>query len=256
MTFEIKKLNYYVEKKQLLNDIDVSIEKPKLIGIIGANGAGKSTLLNCMSALNNSHQCISINGEFIESYTSLQMSKMRAALPQQSSLSFPFSAEDIVGMSFTLSTMPKEKQNKIIKHCLRIMSAIHLAKRNYLNLSGGEKQRIQIARVIAQLIKEDNQLTRYLLLDEPTAPLDLKYQYQLFDYLKEMTTKNIAVIVVIHDLNLAASYCDELWVMSQGKLIKTGKPSNVISKNMLQEVFDINVEVIMNNQTPQIQRVI
>ncbi len=252
MSISIKDLNFSIkgssksrtQNKQLLKGVNASVETAKLVGIIGPNGAGKSTLLNCLSGLLNSKESIQLNNRWLESYTHKDLAKVRAALPQASNLSFPFIAKDIVGMSFALSAISIQQQYKLINYCLDMMSASDLAMRNYLSLSGGEKQRIQLARVLAQLLQNDSkEQMRLLLLDEPTAPLDLKYQFQLFRHLKQFVKQNITTITVIHDINLAAAYCDEIWVMQDGQLISQDKPQQVISNTMMKKVFDVDVNI-------------
>ncbi len=244
MSLSIKNLNYDVKNKRLLKDINASINSAKLVGIIGPNGAGKSTLFNCLSALIPSKGAIHFNKRPLESYSHTALAKIRAALPQVSNLNFPFKAKDIVAMSFALSAISLEQQKQFSNHCMDIMSATDLAERNYLNLSGGEKQRIQLARVLAQLLPyKDTDKMRLLLLDEPTAPLDLKYQFKLFAYLKQLVSQNITTIAVIHDINLAATYCDEIWVMQAGELIKQNTPGDVISREMMKRVFDVDVDI-------------
>lgn len=256
MALKIDNLNYSVSSKALLADIHIAVNEPKIIGIIGANGAGKSTLLNCMSGLLPTKQSILLNNQWLENYTNLELASHRAALPQQSKLNFPFQVSDVVAMSFAYQSLDKSEQEELIEYCLDKMSASHLKDRNYLNLSGGEKQRVQIARVWAQLLsqKDINQL-RFLYLDEPTAPLDLKHQFQLFDHLTELKQQNIAVITVLHDLNLAASYCDEIWVISNGQMVTKGSPAEVISKQMLKQVYDVDLDVVVERNVPQIRRV-
>jgi len=258
MSLIIKNLNFSVKGKnqikQLLKNINANIDSAKLVGIIGPNGAGKSTLINCISGLVPTYNNIKLNNQALETYAQMDLAKIRAALPQASPLSFPFMAKDIVAMSFAMSAVSLAEQNQVITDCLAMMSAIGLADRSYLNLSGGEKQRVQLARVFAQLLhnKSSNQSSeqmRLLLLDEPTAPLDLKYQFQLFKHLKAFVNQRITTIVVIHDINLAATYCDEIWVMKDGELIKQGRPHEVISNTMMKEVFEVDVNIsYQNNQ--------
>ncbi len=255
MILNVKNLNYALGSKQLLNNININIEKPQLIGIIGANGAGKSTLLNCLCGLNTCHESIEINGQLIEHYALSELAECRAVLPQHTNLNFPFMAHEIVAMSFALCAISNAKKDQIILECLEAMSAKHLSSRNFLNLSGGEKQRVHIARVLAQLmINKNTQHKQILFLDEPTAPLDLKYQYQLFDYLKTLKNDKTTTITVIHDLNLAATYCDELWVMKDGRLIEKGSPNQLITQSMLNEVFDVNLDVTLRHKTPHIYK--
>ncbi len=244
MGIVIKNLNHHIGGKALLKNVSTTINQAKVIGVIGPNGAGKSTLLKCLSGLIVTQDSIEVNNRPLASYGHLELAQIRAALPQESSLNFPFRAKDIVAMSFALSSLSQAKQDDLVHTCLSMMSATGLAERNFQNLSGGEKQRIHLARVVAQLLQHDSSThMRYLFLDEPTAPLDMKHQILLFQHLRQLVTANITTFAVIHDINLAAACCDEIWVMQSGQLIKQGVPSEVISQALMQEVFDVHVAV-------------
>ena len=244
MGLVVQNLSRQVPGKMLLKSVSVEVNEPKVIGIIGPNGAGKSTLLKCLSGLMPTQQHIALNDRFIESYSTLELAQVRAALPQESHLNFPFPVQDVVGMSFALSAISQQRQNQLIESCLSMVAAQHLAERNFLSLSGGEKQRVHIARVMAQLMQhEASESMRYLLLDEPTAPLDLKHQFQFFNQLNQLVAQNICSIVVIHDINLAASYCDEIWVIHHGRLVSQAAPEQVISVDLMKTVFEVDIEV-------------
>ncbi len=240
----VNKLRHEINGKALLVDVSLQIKSAKVVGIIGPNGAGKSTLLKCLSGLIPTQGCVTLNHQLMESYSPAELAKIRAALPQESNLNFPFPAKDVVGMSFALSTISYEQQLSLIEQCLAMVSATDLADQNFLSLSGGEKQRVHLARVLAQLLhlKVNNQM-RFLYLDEPTAPLDMKHQFQLFSKLQALVKHNITSVVVIHDINLAASYCDEIWVVQKGRLVKQGAPKQVISEAFMKSVFDVDVAV-------------
>lgn len=249
MSLQVHHLNHAVAGKLLLHDISAQVNQAKVIGIIGPNGAGKSTLLKCLSALIPSRGRITLNDQPLEAYTPLALAQVRAALPQESHLNFPFAAADVVGMSFALSAISVVEQEQLVDSCLSMVAAQHLAQRNFLSLSGGEKQRVHIARVLAQVLQHDaSEVMRFLLLDEPTAPLDLKHQFRLFQQLHQLVTQNITSIVVIHDINLAASHCDEIWVVNRGRLVAQGMPSQVISRELMNTVFEVDIDVSLSGQ--------
>ncbi len=255
MSLSVSQLNYSVSSKQLLTDINVALTKPGVIGIIGPNGAGKSTFLKCLSGFILTQGAIELNQRKIESYSPAELAMVRAALPQESHLTFPFPAKDVVGMSFALSAVSKRQQNELIHQCLEKVAALELADRNFLSLSGGEKQRVHLARIFAQLMQhQPSDAMRFLMMDEPSAPLDMKHQFQLFNELTQFKNLNLSSIVVIHDINLAASYCDEIWVIDSGKLVSQARPREVITQSMMKQVFDVNIEVSHhgNHATPVI----
>jgi iron complex transport system ATP-binding protein len=253
MGLHITELSHRIGQKHLLKDINAGIYEPMLIGIIGPNGAGKSTLMNCLTGLLPTQGAIELNGRCLETYGEAELASIRAVLAQDNHLNFPFLAGDIVGMSFAFSALSNTRQQQLIDQCLEVVSANGLAKRHFLSLSGGEKQRIHIARVLAQLLQhEPGNHLRYLFLDEPTAPLDLKHQLQLFNHLQDLKEHNICIITVIHDINLAAASCDQLWVMHEGRLVRQGTPDQVISKTLMNEVFEVDVGISCSGSKPVI----
>jgi len=187
MGLHITELSHRIGQKHLLNNINAGINEPLLIGIIGPNGAGKATLMNCLTDLIPTEGAIELNGRCLETYGEAELASIRAVLAQENHLNFPFLARDIVGLSFACSALSKSRQQQLIDQCLEVVSASGVARRHFLSLSGGEKQRIHIARVLAQLLQHHpGTHLRYLFLDEPTAPLDLKHQLQLFNYLQQL----------------------------------------------------------------------
>ena len=249
----ISELSHLVGDKQLLCNINANVNDPSMIGIIGPNGAGKSTLMNCLTGLLPTQRAIKLNGRLLEAFSQSELASVRAVLAQENHLNFPFPARDIVAMSFAFSVLSHARQQLLIDRCLEVVSAKNLSQRNYLSLSGGEKQRIQIARVLAQIVQhEPNNQLKYLFLDEPTAPLDLKHQLHLFDHLQQLKKQNICIITVIHDINLASASCDELWVMHEGRLVKRGTPHQVISQALMKEVFEVEVAISHTDSKPVI----
>ena len=253
MGLHITELSHKIGRKHLLKNINAGINEPLLIGIIGPNGAGKSTLMNCLTGLLPTQGAIELNGRLLEAYGEAELASVRAVLAQENHLNFPFPARDIVGMSFAFSALSNTRQQQLIDQCLGLVSASGLAGRNFLSLSGGEKQRIHIARVLSQLLQHQpgNHL-RCLFLDEPTAPLDLKHQLQLFNHLQQLKKQNVCIITVIHDINLAAACCDQLWVMHEGRLIRQGIPIEVVSRALMNEVFEVDVTISRTGSKPVI----
>lgn len=255
MSLSSTNLNFTIGDKTLLKDINITVDEPKLYAIVGPNGAGKSTLLHCLSGL---HPEVPVQyfDRNINKLSELEMARFRAVLPQNNELGFPFTAKEVVMMSFALHSISDEKQQSLAELCMEQAAVTHLAQRNYLSLSGGEKQRVQLARVYAQLhcMEPDGRL-KFLFLDEPTAPLDLKHQFQLFKHLKKIPkAMNVAILVVIHDLDLAAAYSDEMWLMSDGKIVRQDRPEQVINTTQIKQYFDVNLAVNLVNNIPQLDK--
>ncbi len=248
MSIEVKNLSVVKSGKSLLSDINFEINSPQLIGIIGENGAGKSTLMHCLSGLETSEQQIRLNRQWLESYSNRELAQLRAVLPQSNDLIFPFQAREVVRLGLSLSSLSIEQQDELVNHCLQEVDAYGFAQKNYLYLSGGEKQRIQLARVLVQLYSSDAK-SRYLLLDEPTSALDLKHQVSVLRLLKQLTKRNIGVFIIIHDLNLASLFCDRILLLKHGELVKFDKPENIIDQPLISQTFETDVLIMQHPQT-------
>lgn len=248
MSLEVSNLSISKSGKSLLEGINFEVPEQELIGIIGENGAGKSTLLHCLSGLEPSCQQVSINNRWIEDYSAVELSKIRAALPQSNELGFPFEAREVVRLGLSLSSLSLKQQDRIIDNCLSDVDAHEFSHKNYLYLSGGEKQRIQLARVLTQLHSSNTQ-KKYLLLDEPTSALDLKHQFSILKLLKKMTKNNIGVFIIIHDLNLASLFCDKILLLKNGMLVSFDKPEKIIKQPMISKTFETDVLIMQHPQT-------
>ena len=203
MSIKIENVNKKFGDREILNGISVEFLNNKFTGIIGPNGSGKSTLLKCIyRILKPDNGIIYLDNQNINSYTFKESAQKQAVLAQHNYNNFNFSVLDIVLMGRTPYKKIMERDNeedyKIAYDSLDIVGMRNFADCNFSGLSGGEQQRVMLARALTQK-------TKYLILDEPTNHLDVKYQLQLLKTIKE---QNITVIAAIHDLNLAAMYCD------------------------------------------------
>ncbi len=256
MTLIVQDLHFLAGQEPLLSAINLSITEAKLIAIVGPNGAGKSTLLHCMAGLHSDIDAIKYHGQPLRNINEKTLSQWRAVLPQSNNLDFPFMVKDVISMSFALQTISQDTQKLIAHRCMERASVLNLSQRNYLSLSGGEKKRVHLARVMAQIeATNDSEKLQFLFLDEPAAPLDLKHQFKLFKQLQELTSQlNVAVVVVVHDLDLAAAFADEIWVLNQGHLVASGSASQVINETLLKDHFDIRLSIINHQSIPQLNK--
>lgn len=246
MSYEAKNLSVRIGDKTILDDLNFHFKAGEINAIIGENGAGKSTLLNCLAGVSDFDGELRFNQRPIHSYGIAELAKYRAVLPQQSSLNFPFSVKEVVRLSMTLGKHATQTQDQIIEQCLMQVDALEFIERNYLFLSGGEKQRIQLARILAQLHAYSEPGKRFLLLDEPTSALDLKHQYATLSMLRKICGEgkfDLGVIVIIHDLNLASFYCDKILLLKHGKLVAHDTPDAVFNTQMVKQTFDIDVYI-------------
>ncbi|SMF31675.1 iron complex transport system ATP-binding protein [Alteromonadaceae bacterium Bs31] len=249
---KIRQLSYSVSHKQLLNNIDLIAECGQSTAIIGPNGAGKSTLLKAVSG---AICCTASEMEFcdknLKQWKVDQRACSVAVLSQENSLEFPFSCEEVVAMGRIPHSSGKLKDRAVVQAVMALMDITHLQRRLYTQLSGGEKQRTQLARVFAQLWpdREDDSSPRLLLLDEPTAYLDLGHQQQLMNVIRDFATANTAVLMVLHDVNLAAQYADKVVVLNEGIRIAEGKAGEVLNERLLSELFAADLKTFHHPET-------
>lgn len=253
MCINVESLSISIDKKRLLNRIDLVIEPNELTVIIGPNGAGKSTLLKaCAGDMTPTSGDIYINQESIVSFSSVKLAKTRAVMTQSYEMGFGFTALEIVSMGcFSYENKISQQQKReIIRDVMNFMEIAHLAERNFMTLSGGEQQRTQLARVLAQLwLPYEQEEPRYLFLDEPTSSLDVFHQYHVLSLAKELTQRNIGVLAVVHDLSLAASFADQLALINHGEIVTKGKPESVLQRSHLADVYGIKAEYYHHSVT-------
>ena len=243
MSIVIDSVSVRVNNKQLLNNIDCVIPPGELTILIGPNGAGKSTLLKaCAGDMAVSSGSITLNQYDIRLYSTEELSLLRAVMTQEYRMSFSFTVREIVSMGCFVyeEVLCRQKQQDIIQEVMSFMNIESLADRQFSTLSGGEQQRTQLARVLAQLWKPYSQdKPRYLFLDEPTSSLDIFHQYQVLSLAKTLTERNIGVLAVVHDLSLAASFANRLVLLSNGQIVTQGSANSVLQRENLLPVYGI-----------------
>lgn len=255
MSLRAENLTVNLGKKTILNDINFTCLPGEITAIVGENGAGKSTLMNCLSGTLNFGGVISLNDYSIKNMSASKQAQYRAVLPQHSTMNFPLDVRETVRLALSLTALSNDHQEAIIYDCLKLVDALQFINRSYLNLSGGEKQRVQIARVLAQLRAYDHDCNRFLLLDEPTSALDLKHQYATLKMLRELcnpkSNTKIGALIILHDLNLASLYCDKVLMLKDGKLVKHDTPSAVFEGHRINDAFGIDVFIDAHPDTKQ-----
>lgn len=242
-------LTFKVGKRALVKDISFSLRPGELLIVLGANGAGKSTLFRMISGESTpTTGDVKLHEKIITTYSAAQLALKRAVLNQQNVVNMAFTVEEIVMMGRYphYRNAPSLKDNDIGKEVMNLTGISAFGDRSYLSLSGGEQQRVQLARVLAQIWDVPNAL---LLMDEPVASLDLQYQQQTLAIAKMLTKRGFMVISILHDINLAGQYADRIIMLKNGRKWYDGTVAEVLNAKNIYEVFEINSDVYTNPRT-------
>lgn len=258
-------------ERQILSDIDLSLPAGQVIGVLGANGAGKSTLLAALAGeLSPSAGRITLNGRPLSAWPAAELASCRAVLPQSPSLQFDLPVATVIGMGaypharHTRTGAPRTdsrdtaqaaiaEDQRILQRVLALADVQDLYERRYRRLSGGEQQRVHLARVLYQLLlaRQGHDEYRVLMLDEPTASLDPRHQLHLLSAVHTLVhEENVAALVIVHDLNLAAGCCDRLLLLGQGRVAAYGTPAQVLTPDTLRQVYGVEATVLPHPNQP------
>ncbi len=235
--------------KTILRDADVLARPGSFTALCGPNGAGKTTALSVMSGsiLPDQGRAL-LDGLTVAKMKPAQMARRRAVLPQSSALTFPFRVHEVVAMGRTPHegrTTPQEDA-EIVLAAMERTDVVRFAERNYLTLSGGERQRVQIARALTQIWQEPQDgATRWLLLDEPTAALDLKYQLRTIRMLKSLAGEGWGIVAVLHDLALVKDQADHVVLFQDAAVAAAGPPPEIMTPDTIRRVFDLDEAIVL-----------
>lgn len=250
---EADQLAYHLQGRRLINDVSLQIACGEMVAIIGPNGAGKSTLLRLLTGYlaPSSGEC-RLLGRNLTHWQPQILARTRAVMRQYSELAFPFSVSEVIQMGRT--PYQRAQNHQALQEVMTQTDCLPLAQRDYRALSGGEQQRVQLARALAQLWQPEP-TPRWLFLDEPTSALDLYHQQHTLRLLRQLTHQQpLAVCCVLHDLNLAALYADRILLLAQGELVACGTPEQVLNSTTLTKWYraDLGVSPHPENALPQI----
>lgn len=231
--------------RPVLDGVGVTVRAGEVLALVGPNGAGKSTLLGALAAdLPADEGVVRVHGRPVAEWSAPELALRRAVLPQSASLSFAFPVEEVVRMGRApwAGTGLEDEDDTAVAEAMARTEVTGFAGRPFSALSGGERARVALARVLAQR-------TSLLLLDEPTAALDLRHQELVLRLCRERARAGDAVVVVLHDLGLAAAYADRVAILRTGRVAADGPPAEVFSEHLLSEVYDQPVEVLAHPRT-------
>ena len=234
-------LTFTYKDNPVLDGVSLSIEKGEMVGILGPNGSGKTTLLKIFSAVLMGQGEVKLNGRNIETYGKRELSRLFAMVPQESHILFPYTVAEIVLMGRASYHSPLalegRKDLEVARASMELTDSLPFSDRYLHELSGGEKQRVIIARALAQE-------PEILLLDEPSAFLDLKHQVQVFELMRRLNReRSLTIVAALHDLNLAAIFFPRLVMLRDGRIYRDGSPKEVLTEGTIEEIYGIRVRV-------------
>mgnify|MGYP002529172608 CR=1 FL=1 len=248
---DVKQLSVTLGNRHILHDINVSVPIGKITTLIGPNGCGKSTLLRSMIGyISSPSECVTIFDKPLSSYSQNKLARQMAFLPQVPNMPKDMTVEELVYCGrYPYQTWWKntaKEDREIVDYALDITKTNHLREQLIPSLSGGERQRVWIAMALAQK-------TPYLLLDEPTTYLDIRYQLELLRLLKEINQKyKITIIMVLHDINQAIQYSDNIIAIKKGRIIVEGKSNEVITSEVIREIYGIDLKMTQLSKQPYV----
>ncbi len=247
-TLKIDEIEFAYGEEVILKDISFNIEEGEFISIIGPNGSGKSTLLKTLNNIYTPRKGnIYLDGEKIQKIKRREIAKRISLVPQESQINYEFTVEEIVTMGRHPYKRRFEKENledkRIIEEAMEMTYTTKLRDKLITEISGGEKQRVIIAKALAQN-------SSIILLDEPTSSLDINHQIEVLELLKKLNkNKNTTVVIVLHDINIASRYSDRIIFLKDGKIISKGRPEEVVTKNNIKKAYDMDIYLEINKYT-------
>lgn len=234
----------------ILDGVSCEVPSQSFVALVGPNGAGKTTLLRTVNGvLTPDSGTISIDGKNVQSLSSREVARRIATVPQKTSISFDFSVRDIVAMGRTphRSRFHRTDESEIIEQALERVQIAHLADRSVGSVSGGERQRVLLARALAQEAPA-------MILDEPTASLDINHQVRTLELVRDLVDEGTTALAAIHDLDLAARFCDSIIVLSDGRVLANGPPASVLTETIVEQAFGGDPRIYENpiTQSPSV----
>ncbi len=246
-------------ERPILDRVNLEVRPGSLLAVIGPNGAGKSTALKLLSGeLRADDGRVCLDGVDLNHWHREELACRRAVLSQSITLAFGFSVFDVVAMGRSPHAECSRISNRRIVHAaLAAVDMLHCARRDYQTLSGGEQQRVQLARVLAQIWPEEtgSDAACYLLLDEPVSGLDPAHQHALLSHAQRRARQGYGVLAVLHDLNLASQYADYVAIMREGRIFCHGIPEEIFTRERIHSAFGVSSDISVHPRTRRPQLV-
>ncbi|WP_198304323.1 ABC transporter ATP-binding protein [Arcobacter vandammei] len=247
--YKIEDLSFEIQKKEILKSINLNLKPNSFLSIVGPNGCGKSTLLKTINRnIDIQKGKISLEDKNIEDFSDKELALKRSVLNQAFSFPYSFKAIEIVEMGLYAYDLSTKEKNELLDYIVQKLHLEDLKDKNYLVLSGGEKQKIQFARVVVQLCASCEK-EKYLFLDEPTLNLDIFYQFKILDLAKELQKDfKIGICAILHDINQAYLYSDEVIMMKKGEIKHFGLTKEVLTYENIYDIFQVESEFVYSKK--------
>lgn len=238
-------VSYFTGKHRIIHDVSLDLHYGHVLALVGPNGAGKSTALGLFAGdMSPTRGQVLIDQQPLEAWSAQELAQVRAVLLQANQVAFSFTAQDVIEMGRApwIGTAQADEDTEAIESAIANTDVGHVLHRTFPTLSGGEKARVSMARILAQR-------TRIVMLDEPTAALDLRHQEDVLRIARDIAAQDRAVIVVLHDLSLAAAYADSIAMLHHGKLVASGPPHDVLTAARIEAIYGTEVRIIPDPDT-------
>ncbi len=239
-------VNFSRGKHRVISNVNLELRTGELTVVIGPNGAGKSTLLKLLTGdLNPTSGKVWFDGQRLQDWTASALANRRAVLSQSTNLVFPFTVQEVISLALPEGIYTADK-HAIIQDVLTLFDLFGFEHRLFQELSGGEQQRVHLARVVCQLNCGDAEKPKFLFLDEPVSSLDIKHQINVLSSVRNLVSPQLGTFVILHDLNLAATFADRIIIISGGRIVANDTMVNALSSSTLSDVFGVKINVSRN----------
>ncbi len=242
VNIEITRLSVSIGHKSILKDLSFSLARGEFTALLGPNGTGKSTLLKAITREVAFQGEVQIFGQPRDNWPQEELSHHLGVLPQTSSLSFNFTAQEVVELGGIGLTLPHQELQQVVERNMQQTDVAHLKARSYPTLSGGEKQRVHLSRVLTQLQQSNG--NTIILLDEPTSALDLHHQHSTLALARSLANQGATVVAVLHDLNLASQYADRMIILNNGHIAIDAPPAQAMQAELIEQVYQHKVTLL------------
>ena len=254
MTIKSESMSLEIDGGEIINDINIEVFPGKVLALIGPNGAGKSTILKILSGdIKPTSGVVKYNDINISNIPFVDRAHIRGVMSQSQTIAFDFSVLEIIEMGWLHSDHDYYTSfyPDVLKQIIEDCELQHLVDRKFNTLSGGEQKRVHFARVLLQLwIPAGDIYPRFMLLDEPLANLDIYHELKMLEIIKRHLSKNIGVLLILHDLNTASKFADNIVLMKNGTIVKNGSTVEVLTESILSETYETKIKV--NDTSPKI----